>query len=155
MRIGIAWRGGTLRNRQYLRSTQLSQWLPVIAQRGFEFVSLQYGDNRAELQELQRQNNITIRNVGDAVKDLDDLGALITALDLVISVDNTVVHLAGALGAPVWVLLPFSCEWRYLRSGDAMPWYPSARLFRQTEPRDWQSVMARIANALGRDFAAC
>ncbi len=155
VRIGIAWRGGTLRNRQLLRSTQLADWIPVIGQREFEFVSLQYGDCKAELLELRDRHHVAVREAGDAASNLDELAAVISALDLVISVDNTVAHLAGALGQPLWVLLPFSAEWRYPHSGNATPWYPSARLFRQVQPRDWIPVMQQVAHSLRTDFAAC
>ncbi len=154
-RIGIAWRGGTLRNRQYLRSSSLADWVPIIAHPHYEFVSLQYGDCTSELQALGAQRHLALRDAGNAAADLDELAALISALDLVISVDNTVAHLAGALGARVWVLLPFSAEWRYLRSANSMPWYSSARLFRQPRPRDWAAVMDRVARALQTEFAAC
>lgn len=80
--------------------------------------------------------------------DVAELAAAITALDFVITVDTTVVHLAGALRRPVWVLLPFAPEWRYPRSSDTMPWYPSARLFRQPRPREWKPVLAEAAVAL-------
>jgi ADP-heptose:LPS heptosyltransferase len=86
----------------------------------------------------------------DTGEDLDELAAAISALDLVITVDNTIAHLSGALGRPVWVMLPYSAEWRYGQSGSTVPWYPSMRLFRQTEPRDWSSVVAEILQGLQR-----
>ncbi len=152
-RIGIAWRGGILSTRQFLRSTRLLDWLPIIGQREFEFVSLQYGDASHELTELCARHHVAVRDLGAAVTDLDELAAVISALDLVISVDSTVVHLAGALGKRVWVLLPFAAEWRYLRQGDRMPWYPSARLFRQREPRDWTGLMNEVGSAVQTQFA--
>jgi tetratricopeptide (TPR) repeat protein len=153
-RIGIAWRGGTLRNRQYLRSTRLEEWLPILERRGVGFVSLQHGDHTAELLAL-RERGIAIHEVAAANEDLDELAALTSALDLVITVDNTVAHLAGALGVRVWIMLPYSPEWRYLREGEAMPWYPSARLFRQTAPRNRAAVIARIAVTLGEEYGKC
>ncbi len=148
LRVGIAWRGGSLRSRQFTRSIALPQWSPLLQQRGAAFYALQYGDTATEIAQLRDQHGATIRHLGSASDDLDELAAIISALDLVISVDNTVVHLAGALGRRVWTLLPFSPEWRYPRHGDAMPWYPSARLFRQTQPREWAPVIAEVAQAL-------
>ena len=84
--------------------------------------------------------------------DLDDLAALISALDLVVSVDNTNVQLAGALGRPVWVLLPGSPEWRYGVGGDSMPWYPSAKLYRRDQNEDWEAVLARMVSDLADFF---
>jgi hypothetical protein len=87
------------------------------------------------------------------LSDFADTAALIEALDLVIAVDTSVAHVAGALGKPVWLLNRFDACWRWLRDRDDTPWYPSMRLFRQTAPGDWAGVMARVADAL-RDFRA-
>jgi ADP-heptose:LPS heptosyltransferase len=80
---------------------------------------------------------------------LDDTAAIISELDLVISVDTSIAHLAGALARPLWVLLPFAPGWRWLPGADTSPWYPTARLFRQDEPRAWPGVVARVRGALG------
>ena len=148
LRVGIAWRGGSLRSRQFTRSIALSYWLPLLAQSDVDFVSLQYGDVANGLAQLRIEHGVTVRSFGGEFADLDELAAAISALDLVVSVDTTVVHLAGALGRPVWVLLPSAPEWRYPRSGAAMPWYPSARQFRQRRPREWEPVLAEAAVAL-------
>ena len=148
LRIGVAWRGGSLRTRQFLRSLPLDEWLPVLRQPGCSFVSLQYGDHAAELAGLQRDHGITVHDQAAQFADLDELAAAIAALDLIISVDNTVVHLAGALGRSVWVLLPHAPESRYPRCGSALRWYPSARLFRQPQPRMWQPVIGQVAREL-------
>ena len=148
LRVGIAWRGGSLRSRQFTRSVALPSWLPLLAQPDVDFVSLQYGDVAAELAQLRVEHGIVVRSFGEEFADIDELAAAIAALDLVISVDTTAVHLAGALGHPVWVLLPSAPEWRYPRSGVTMPWYPSARLFRQTKPREWASVISEVGDAM-------
>jgi tetratricopeptide (TPR) repeat protein len=148
LRVGIAWRGGSLRTRKSLRSIDIEQWLPVLRLPGIEFVSLQYGNTTAELEQLRCAHGIVVREPGDGIADIDELAALMSALDLVISVDNTVVHLAGALGQSVWVLLAHAPEWRYLSHGEAMPWYPSVRLYRQPSPRVWGPVLDHIGRAL-------
>ena len=91
---------------------------------------------------------------GDALKDFSDTAAIIDCLDLVITVDTAVAHLAGAMGKPVWILLPYVPDWRWLLDRDDSPWYPTARLFRQDETRAWDNVIARVHEAL-RDFIRC
>jgi ADP-heptose:LPS heptosyltransferase len=90
---------------------------------------------------------------GRELGDFSDTAALISQLDLVISVDTAVAHLAGALGKPVWILLTHAPDWRWLLNRDHSPWYPSARLFRQHETREWDSVTMRVREAL-REFTA-
>ena len=153
IRIGMAWRGGSLRNRQYLRSLNLPDLLPVLQTPGCAFISLQHGDYADEIHTLRERQGIDLRMPQfNIATDLDELAAMISALDLVITVDNTIANLAGALGVPVWVLLPFSAEWRYGLNAEIMPWYPSARLFRQIRPRDWMPVIDRVAVGL-RNFS--
>ena len=84
----------------------------------------------------------------DQIRDFSDTAAFVDQLDLVISVDTSVAHLAGGLGKPIWVLLPFAPDWRWLLDRDDSPWYPTARLFRQSAPRDWNSVLRTVCNAL-------
>jgi ADP-heptose:LPS heptosyltransferase len=114
-----------------------------------KFVSLQKdvrGDDAATLRDRS-----DVLDFSDALRDFSDTAALIANLDLVISVDTSVVHLVGALGKPVWVLLPFIPDWRWLLDRDDSPWYPTARLFRQDETRSWAPVVARVRAALS-DF---
>lgn len=153
LRVGIAWRGGTPRSRQFMRSTALPQWLPILHSAGATFCALQYGDIAAELEDLRVQSGQTVTQLGAAVNDPDELAAIIGALDLVISIDNSVAHVAGALGQTVWTLLPDSPEWRYPRRGTAMPWYPSMRLFRRAGGETWAPVIERVAAELA-GFAA-
>jgi tetratricopeptide (TPR) repeat protein len=151
LHVGIAWRGGTLRNRQRLRSLELNDLERLTGASGCDWISLQAGDQRETLERIRVRAGVdpcdAMRDIG---QDLDELAAAISALDLVITVDNTIAHLSGALGRPVWVLLPYSAEWRYGQTASAMPWYPSMRLFRQTAPRDWSSVIAEIRQCLQR-----
>ena len=150
VRVGIAWRGGTPRSRQFTRSTALPQWLPSLSVPGIAFHALQYGDIAGELEEVRRLGGASIGEFGDAIQDLDELAAIISSLDLVLSIDNTVAHLAGALGTTVWTLLPESPEWRYPRRGSAMPWYPSMRLFHRGVGEGWEPVIERVAAELAR-----
>jgi ADP-heptose:LPS heptosyltransferase len=87
--------------------------------------------------------------LGDRQSDLADAAAMIAALDLVITIDTSIAHLAGAIGKPVWALLPFAADWRWLRKRDDSPWYPTARLFRQPALGDWASVVGQVEDALG------
>jgi tetratricopeptide (TPR) repeat protein len=141
--VGISWRGGGPRTRGRLRSVALELLNPLLEQDAV-FVSLQHG---AEARELEGARG-HVRVFPGITEDPDALAALIVALDLVISVDNTTVQLAGALGHPVWVLLSASPEWRYGLRGETMPWYPSARLFRQGVNRRWEPVVEKVAAEL-------
>ena len=111
-------------------------------------VSLQYGDAAAEVQAFAETHALPVVHWPDAIDDLAQMAALISALDLVISVCNTTIHLGGALGRPVWVLAPQVPEWRYGIAGDGMPWYPSVRIFRQARAGEWPPVIERVAAAL-------
>jgi ADP-heptose:LPS heptosyltransferase len=114
------------------------------------FANLQYGDTIAERRLVKERLGIDVHHWEDSnpLADLDDFAAQIAALDLVISIDNATVHLAGALGKPTWILLPFAPDWRWLLDRDDTPWYPSVRLHRQSVPGGWQPVLARVAKAL-------
>lgn len=149
-KIGISWRGGTTRTRQSTRSMDLQEWLPLLGQAGCQIVSLQYGACGEEIEAVRRSAGVTVHEWRDAIDDYDETAALVSALDLVISVQTAVVHLAGALGTRAWVLVPAVAEWRYLESGETMPWYPSVRLFRQRQAGQWQPVVAEVAAELAR-----
>ena len=151
--VGISWRGGSLRTRSVLRSLPTAQLAALIDDLDATFVVLQRDLAAEERAMLELRSNVYIP---DGVGDPDELAALISALDLTISVPSTTVHLTGALGRPLWVLLNYSPEWRYLWQGEIMPWYPSARLFRQPKPGDWPSVIneARTAFLQGAGASA-
>jgi hypothetical protein len=141
--IGLSWRGGTAKTRSHMRSVPLQLLVPLLGHDEV-FVSLQHGMEAGELDAAGGR----IRTFSDATENIDHLAALVAALDLVVSVDNTNVHVAGALDRPVWVLVAASPEWRYGLSGETMPWYPSAKLFRQGTDRRWEPVIERLAGAL-------
>lgn len=147
-RIGLAWSGNPTHKNDHNRSISLRSLLPLLDIEA-TFVSLQKDVRADDAAALKERSDIL--QFGDALKDFAETAALISQLDLVISVDTSVVHLAGALGKPVWVLLPFVPDWRWLLDRDDSPWYPTARLFRQSETRDWDGVIRRIHDAL-HDF---
>lgn len=150
LKVGISWAGGAPSTRGASRSTQLSQWAPILRQERCHFVNLQYGNVAAELEALSRERMRPIHDWRDAIENYDETAALVAALDLVITVQTALVHLAGGLGKPTWVLLQAACEWRYGESGETMPWYPSVRLLRQQRPGEWDSVVMRIAQDIAR-----
>ena len=99
-------------------------------------------------------SRVRLIDLRDEQKDFADAAAIVASLDLVISIDTSVAHLAGALGKPVWILLSKSADWRWLLDREDSPWYPTARLFRQSTMGNWQDVVARVEREL-RQFLAC
>jgi len=148
LKIGISWRGGVPRTRHALRSIPLREWLPLLALKEHDFVSLQYGECRDEIAELASRSGIELPHWQESLDNYSETAALVGALDLVISVCTSVVHLAGALGKRAWVLVPVCPEWRYLSAGDRVPWYPAVRLFRQQTLGKWQPVIATVRDRL-------
>jgi ADP-heptose:LPS heptosyltransferase len=128
----------------------LSDWTPIFSVPGVQFINLQYGDCGQELSILEQSTGVTVHrwNDIDPLRDLDGFAAQIAALDLVISVDNSTVHMAGAVGVPVWNMIPFSPDWRWQLHSDETLWYSSMRLFRQPTRGDWTSVFAAVGRRL-------
>jgi ADP-heptose:LPS heptosyltransferase len=147
-KVGLSWRGGLATTRRSVRSIELPQWLGLLKNEGVAFVSLQYGEPGGEIEALVREHGVVVHHWPEAIDDYDETAALVTALDIVVSVQTAIVHLAGALGKPVWALIPHVAEWRYGAAGEGMPWYPSVRLFRQARASDWDGVLARVADDL-------
>ena len=143
-RVGLVWAGNPLHPGDHARSIPLQQLAPLGAVPGATFYSLQVGDRAGD----PPPPGLAFADLGAPLADYADTAAVIEALDLVISVDTSVAHLAGALGRPVWTLIPYSPDWRWLYDRADSPWYPSMRLFRQPQPRDWDSVVAGVAVAL-------
>ncbi len=146
-RIGLVWSGNPKHGNDKNRSASLRAFLPLL-DIDATFVSLQK-DVRPDDQAMLKELSDTIIDLGPSLNDFADTAALISHLDLVICVDTSVAHLAGALGKPVWILLPFTPDWRWMLDRDDSPWYPNARLFRQDENREWPSVIGRMQKALG------
>lgn len=147
-KIGVSWRGGTRLTRSVVRSLAPGDLAPVLELPGPTWVSLQYGSVDDDLASLFDTHGIAIHHWCAAIDDYDETAALVSALDLVVSVCTSVVHLSGALGRETCVLVPSAAEWRYGRGGEAMPWYPSVRLFRQTREGDWSGPTGAIRAAL-------
>jgi ADP-heptose:LPS heptosyltransferase len=150
LKIGISWRAGDKPKERRLRSTRLEQWLPLLKASPCQFINLQHGDCTAEIDEMRRQSDIAVHHWRDADNrnDVDGLAARIAALDLVVSVGNANVHLAGALGIPAWSLLPAHGGWRWLAGRSDTLWYGSVRLFRQATAGDWDGLFLRVRQEL-------
>lgn len=141
LKVGLAWRGSMLNRNDVRRSMSLEQFAPLFAIPGVSWVSLQKDPPAADLPLPQGMVELP----GDSMAEA---AAVISGLDLVIAIDSAVAHLAGALAIPVWIALCYASDWRWLLDRDDTPWYPTARLFRQTEPNQWEPVVARMAEAL-------
>ncbi|MBV9560131.1 MAG: tetratricopeptide repeat protein [Bradyrhizobium sp.] len=150
-RIGIAWSGNPKHANDHNRSMSLRTLLPLF-DGGAQFVSLQKEVRADDWAVLRWQEQVL--DASPWLTSFAKSAALISQLDLVISVDTSVAHLAGALGRPVWILLPYVPDWRWLLDRDDTPWYPTARLFRQDESRDYTGVVARLRRELGRWMGA-
>ncbi len=147
-RVGLAWAGRPTHPNNARRSVQLDELAPILATGGIEFLTVQKPVAEADQVLLRRWPQV--RDASAALADFAETAALLMNLDLVISVDTSVVHLAGALGVPCWVLLPRPADWRWLHGRTDSPWYPSVRLFRQERPQDWARVVEALAAALAR-----
>jgi tetratricopeptide (TPR) repeat protein len=157
-KIGLSWRGGVAQTSRGARSISLPELLPILRSRGATvggptFISLQYGAHRDDLEALRREHGVVVHHWQEAIDDYEETAALVSALDLTISVCTAVVHLGGALGRPVWVMAPIRPEPRYGCKGETMRWYPSVRVFRQASYGDWRPVTDAVAAALGKAFA--
>jgi tetratricopeptide (TPR) repeat protein len=146
--VGLAWRGGTSRTNKRERTLALSELKPLIkALPTATFLSVQYGKDTV----LAEAQEFGLGNCHDA--SLENLAANIAGCDLVVTVCQTAVHLAGAMGVPCWVLTPKKCAWRYAGKSDRVPWYNSVRLFRQGDDEKWGPVVERMAAELPGFFA--
>jgi Flp pilus assembly protein TadD len=145
-RVGIAWAGAREHQNDKNRSLDLAALAALAQIAGVSLVSLQVGSAAGDLRGAS--SKMSIINDAAQLTDFAETAALIQNLDLVISVDTSVAHLAGALGKPVWVLLPFIPDWRWMLDREDSPWYPTMRLIRQAQRRDWNAVIDRIVTEL-------
>ncbi|WP_428623451.1 tetratricopeptide repeat protein [Sedimenticola sp.] len=146
--IGISWRGGVVDKVKAARSIPLDLWVTLFRNHDANFINLQYGDCRREIDSFNKKHRLHLHDFEelDALRNIDDLCALISELDLVISIDNSTAHMAGAVGTPVWVLLSNNPVWVWGESRENTEWYRSARLFRQDETGNnaWQGVLRDV-----------
>ena len=152
LKVGVVWAGSPLHKGDKQRSLSAEAVLPRLVMPGVQLFSLQKEPRPADgpvLAEL----GADVTDLAPLLEDFTDTAAAVCALDLVISVDTSVAHLAGALGRPCWILLPYAVDWRWLRDREDSPWYPSIRLFRQSRQRAWDGVLARVAAELSRAAA--
>ena len=149
-RVGIVWAGNPAHNLDRLRSCRLKEFAPLFELLGAEFVSFQVGPRARELRAGWRE---LVHDPGDALADLEATADALMEVDLVITVDTMLAHLAGALGRPVWTLLAFAPDWRWMLGRSDTPWYPSMRLFRQAKPNDWAGVFREVRRELEAHLA--
>jgi tetratricopeptide (TPR) repeat protein len=153
LKIGIVWASGYQAQPgvsvgYHKKSCPLSMFMRLLAIPEVSLYSLQIGQDAADLRFCRRESRV--QDLSCQIHDFGDTAAAIAQMDLVISVDTAVAHLAGALGKPVWLLLPFAPDWRWLLHRDDSPWYPTMRLFRQPQPGDWEQVLAHVVESLHR-----
>jgi len=153
-RVGIVWQGSLVHKGDRQRSVPLGQFAPLARVQGVRLFSLQVGAGTDQL--AQAGERLGVIDLGSRFDphSLEDVTAVLPNLDLVVTVDTALAHLAGALAVPVWVALPFAPDWRWLLGRSDSPWYPTMRLFRQPRPGDWAEVFERIAAELGNVSAS-
>jgi hypothetical protein len=155
-RVGICWQGNPQNALDRFRSLSFQQLAPLADVAGATFYSLQKGSGRAQLADPPA--NFAVTDLGGKLDETAgrfvETAAVLMNLDLVITVDTAVAHLAGALGRPVWVLLGYTYDWRWALQQDRSPWYPTLRLFRQPQPGAWEAVVRNVADALARRVAS-
>ncbi len=146
LKVGLVWSGKLSYEKNHYRSFSVDLFSELFNVPGVAFYSLQKGDPESQLTALP--SHLPLQNLSPQLQDFADTAAAIEQLDLVITVDTSVAHLAGALGRPVWVLLAYVADWRWFLDRPDSPWYPTMRLFRQASPGDWAGVMTQVKAAL-------
>jgi ADP-heptose:LPS heptosyltransferase len=144
LRVGLVWAGNPKHTRDRQRSIALEQLHGLTRLPGVRFYSLQKGPSAQDL----AASSLPIVDLAGQIEDFADTAAIVANLDLVICVDTAVAHLAGALGKPVWLLVPHVGDWRWLRDRSDSPWYPTMRLFRQPAIGQWEPVLRQIEKEL-------
>ena len=145
LRVGIVWAGNPKHNNTRNRDCTVERFLPLAGRNGVEMFSLQVGKAAAALHACG--GDVLVTPLGPHLTDMDVTASALAELDLLITVDTAVAHLAGALGRPVWTLLQYAPDWRWMLGRDDTPWYPTMRLFRQPASRDWESVFVAVEKA--------
>ncbi|HEX3709260.1 MAG TPA: tetratricopeptide repeat protein [Pseudolabrys sp.] len=147
LKVGLVWAGNPEHVNDMRRSLDLAMLTPLLETPGTSFVSLQVGPRGADLKSVKELHG-RIHDVGPELVDFTDTAGAMSALDLIISVDTSPAHVAGALGKAVWVPLPWVTDWRWLLEREDNPWYPTMRLFRQRRGEEWDNVIAKLAGSL-------
>ena len=147
-RIGLVWAGRPENKIDRKRSMRLDQFAPLSAIKHARFFSLQKGPSAS--QSRRPPAGMELIDYSEDLHDFTDTAAMIANLDLILTVDTSIAHLAGALARPAWVLLPRSPDWRWMLDREDSPWYPTLRLFRQKTRGDWNEVMERVKRELGK-----
>ncbi|MGH8548599.1 MAG: hypothetical protein ACRERU_08380 [Methylococcales bacterium] len=142
LKVGLVWAGSSTHRNDRNRSCPLGEFVPLLRMYGIACYSLQKGEGRQDLSQLPA--DCRVQDLDPLIGDYADTALLVDALDLIVTVDTSVAHLAGALGKPVWLLLPQVPDWRWGLEGETTPWYPAMRLFRQIRRADWAEVIARL-----------
>jgi hypothetical protein len=150
-RVAIAWSGNTQHMNDRNRSIPLSALASLWSAAAAGFVGIQRDLREGDAELLAREPRVT--QIGSQLDDFADTAAVVALVDLVVTVDTSVAHLAGAMGRPVWILVPFSPDWRWTLSGESSRWYPTARLFRQPSLGDWDSAIERLRGELQQIFS--
>jgi tetratricopeptide (TPR) repeat protein len=150
LKVGLCWASNPENPVSRQRDATLADLEPVLGVAGARFFSLQLGSAREALSSSGHEGRVLDlgADVEASADGFSEAAAIMDCLDLVVSVDTAAVHLAGALGRPCWLALPFACDWRWLRGRDDSPWYPTARLFRQPAPGAWGPVFEAMAEEL-------
>ena len=153
LRVGIAWAGNPKYKADAARSMRLKTLVPLLRAVDANWISLQKGEAAEQLASLP--DDVCVLDGSSGERDLAETAALMATLDLVITTDTCIAHLAGAMGKPVWILLPHLSDWRWMEASERTPWYPTARLFRQRVAGDWAEVVGRVIGGACGSHAGC
>jgi hypothetical protein len=145
LRAGLAWAGNPRNTNDRRRSAPLAALAPLLSLPGIAWFALSKDDGEDQLRAVPEASRVVVL---DARRDFDGTAALVAELDLVVTVDTSIAHLAGALARPTFVLLPYHADWRWRTAREDSDWYPTVSLFRQPAPGDWASVVAKVSAAI-------
>ncbi|HUV70706.1 MAG TPA: tetratricopeptide repeat protein [Terracidiphilus sp.] len=148
LRVGVAWAGNPRYKADKLRSVNVTRLLPLLRLVGINWIALQKGQAAGQLADLPE--DVFVRDGSSGDRDLAETASLVATLDLVITTDTCIAHLAGAMGKPAWILLPHLGDWRWMQEQETTPWYPTVRLLRQKTPGDWDGLVKRVGGELKR-----
>ncbi len=146
LKVGLCWAGNPEHENDHNRSLQLDQFIPILDKHGFQFFSLQVGKRRMDIEKIPAE--LQPIDLGVEFVGFSDTVKAIGNLDLIITVDTVIAHLAGSIGKPVWLLLPYQSDWRWMFDRSDSPWYPSMRIFRQNRKSTWEPVITMLNRAL-------